>query len=331
MKLTSMNLELTTACPLRCSQCYCNLDNPKHMPLETAKKWLDEGAKAGVQYVSLSGGETLCYPHLDEVIRYARSLGLWTAAAFSGWGMTEAVLDRLRAAGLSQLHISLNGSTEEINALTRQGYGHAIAALRLLRDHPVGTVGINWVMHANNADDFPAMLDLADEYGAAILDVIAFKPDARAQMKSVPTGDQLRRVADVIRHKKNAVRVGVERCYSPLLALLLQTELFGNLNVGPQRGCGAGVDVFSVNLDGSLSPCRHIHYRERFDSLEDYYARSGVIAKLHACTPKEAEQPCAGCRFLYHCRPCLSVQTELHDRIAYGNPLCPLAEKSKAV
>ena len=37
--------------------------------------------------------------------------------------MTEAVLDRLRAAGLSQLHISLNGSTEEINALTRQGYG----------------------------------------------------------------------------------------------------------------------------------------------------------------------------------------------------------------
>ena len=111
MKLVSMNLELTTACPLRCSQCYCNLENPKHMSPETAKKWIDEGVSAGVSVISLSGGETLCYPHLYEVIRYAKERGMTTAAAFSGWGLSEDVLERLRKAGLDHLNISLNGST----------------------------------------------------------------------------------------------------------------------------------------------------------------------------------------------------------------------------
>ena len=37
-----MNMELTTACPLRCPQCYCSLEGGKHLDLETAMHYLEQ-------------------------------------------------------------------------------------------------------------------------------------------------------------------------------------------------------------------------------------------------------------------------------------------------
>jgi len=322
-KLTSMNLELTTACPFRCPQCYCNMDNAKHLDFEVAKKVLTEAAALGLRSLSISGGETMCYPHLLDIISFAKSCGIpGVHAAFSGWNFKKPIVEKMIAAGLSSISISLNGSTEAVNSLTRQGYDYAINALALLREMNYEHTTVNWVMHSNNVDDFDALVKLCDDYHVELIDIISFKPDARAQLNTVPSHQQLHEIAYKVRHQDSKVKIGVENCYSQLLALTADTKLFGNLNRGKYRGCMAGYECVSVNVDGSFSPCRHIHYKEKFASIEEYFEQSKIYRTLAACDESKAEEPCKNCKYLLNCRPCMAINTEIDDKIVFKNEFC---------
>lgn len=322
-KLRSMNLELTTACPFRCPQCYCNMENAKHLDIGIAKKMIFEASKLGLRSLSISGGETLCYPHLIEVIAYAKAHGIpGIHAAFSGWNLRKEIVEEMLEAGLSSISISLNGSNEEVNSITRQGYESAISALSLLRDMNYEHTCVNWVMHSNNVDDFDSLVALCEEFNVEVIDIISFKPDAKAQLNSVPSQRQLQMIAERVRKNTGKVKIGVEGCYSQLLALISDTKLFGNLNRGKYRGCVAGYECVSVNVDGSFSPCRHIHYKENFESIEAYLTQSEVIRKLSECDETKAEEPCASCKYLLNCRPCIAINTEIEDRIVFKNSYC---------
>ena len=322
-KLTSMNLELTTACPFRCPQCYCNMDNVKHLDYEVAKKALREAAALGLRSLSLSGGETMCYPHLIDVISYAKECGVPSIhAAFSGWNFKKPIVEKMIEAGLSSISISLNGSSEAVNSLTRQGYDYAINALALLKDMGYEHTTVNWVMHSNNADDFDNLVDLCEEYNVETIDIISFKPDAKSQLNSVPSQQQLYTIAKKVRSHRGSVIIGVERCFSQLLALTADTKLFGNLNKGRNRGCMAGYECVSVNVDGSFSPCRHILRKEHFDSIEEYLDNSRVIQELALCDETKAEGQCKNCKYLLNCRPCMAINTEIDGIIAFRNDFC---------
>ena len=321
--LISMNLELTTACPFRCPQCYCNMEKVKHLDLDVAKKLLKEASTLGLKSLSISGGETMCYPHLIDVISYAKECGIpGIHAAFSGWNFSRPIVEKLLDAGLSSISISLNGSTEAINSLTRQGYNNAISALSLLKEIEYEHTTVNWVMHSNNADDFDNIVKLCEEYKVEMIDIISFKPDAKSQLNSVPNQQQLYAIANKVRTYTGNVIIGVESCYSQLLALTADTKLFGNLNTGKYRGCIAGFECVSVNADGSFSPCRHIHYKEYFDTIEMYLKQSKIIQELAICDETKAEEPCKSCRFLLNCRPCMAINTEIDERIVFKNEFC---------
>ncbi len=132
-KPKAMNFELTTACPLNCPQCYCTLEGGKHIELDHAKRILAEASVLGVKNIHLSGGETLCYPHLYELISAAKNYGINADVAISGYKFNDEVFNKLVESGVSGIYVSLNGSTEEINKLTREGYKLAIEALSVLK------------------------------------------------------------------------------------------------------------------------------------------------------------------------------------------------------
>ena len=127
-----MNLELTQVCPLHCPQCYVSLNNGREMPLDTALYWIRDAADAVVKQVNLSGGETLCYPHLTELIRECHKCGLDSNIALSGAYVTEEKLREFIDAGVTRIFVSLNGSTKEVNEKTRDGYELAIRTLELV-------------------------------------------------------------------------------------------------------------------------------------------------------------------------------------------------------
>lgn len=326
MKLVGMNIELTTACPLRCPQCYCSLEGGKHIPLETAKKYLHQAKALGLQHVELSGGETLCYPHLYELISEAHTLEIETNIAISGWGFTETVLNQLMEAGLDNIYVSLNGPTEEINRLSRDGYTYSIAALELLKKKNFRNVYINWVMHRNVADYLPDMLTLAKKYDVKTVVVMAPKPTSKHELNTLPTLEQMEQVVKILRSSPEGT-LGIESCFSPMLAIACDTKLFGNLNVGPYKGCCAGRSMLSVSVDGLLSPCRHLEHYEKWDSLQDYWEKSPVLNIIRSLEAGKRE-PCLSCRFSDYCRPCLAVNSKLNGDLYIGHASCPVALSS---
>lgn len=322
-KLTGMNIELTTKCQLRCPQCYCTLEGGRDIQLDTAVKYLREARQLGLKLVNLSGGETLCYPYLYELVEEARGLDVEANIAISGVGFDESVLEKLKAVGVSSISVSLNAPTEETNRLTRAGFDYSIAALELLKERKFCTTHINWVMHSNCADSLPQMIELAEKYDIDSIDIIAPKPTSRNEADTIPTREQMEITADIVHRARPSV-LQIESCFSPLLALVCDTKLFGNLNVGPYKGCGAGRNTMSINVDGVFSPCRHLEYYEKWDSLIDYWNKSEVISKIRTLDEKR-EEPCASCYFSNYCRHCLATNAALNGRLYIGFAQCPIA------
>ena len=316
-----MNLELTTSCPLKCPQCYVHTNTGENMELGVALKRLREGAAAGVEMVNLSGGETLCYPYLDELVAECRKLSLTSAVALSGAYATRERLSTLIDAGVTEIFVSLNGSTEEINSISRDGYDLAVHTLSVLRELSFPETYINFVMQRSNAHDLPAMASLAEEYGVKGLVVLAFKPDAAHEFEAFPTEDQLREAAAFIRNYRGSTIIDAEPCFSQLRAIYGKV-FWGNRNIGIQRGCGAGRDGFSVDVKGRLTPCRHLDFPEE-DTISSYWENSPVLKMLRGIEERR-EPPCKGCDYEPNCLPCAAVGVKLHGKISACMPECPL-------
>lgn len=321
-----MNIELTTKCPLRCPQCYCTLEGGKNIPFEIASKYIHQAKAFGIKHIELSGGETLCYPHLYDLIKLARKIGLETNIAISGWNFTESCIKRLVQAGLTNIFVSMNGPSEEINQLTRDGYQYALSALQLLQANGFQNVYINWVMHQSNADSLPDMLQIARKYSVRAIVILAPKPTCKHEMRTLPSFQQMQKVAQIIRNAPPGM-ILVESCFSPLLAMVRDTKLLGNLNIGRSMGCGAGQNLLAVNVDGQFSPCRHLDYFESWDTLEDYWTKSPTLQKIRSLENQKRE-PCLSCKYSNYCRHCLAINSKLNNGLYIGNEFCPLAEAS---
>ncbi len=319
------NIEITTACPLRCPQCYCSLEGGKHIPLETATEMLRQAAALGVTHAELSGGETMCYPHLYELVAVARSFGIAPSIATSGWKFDDTALERLIDAGIDTIAISLNGPTEAANALTRDGYALAIQALEVLQRHPFHGALINWVMHRDSVPLLPQMIALAEQYEIDTILIIEPKPTAAGDLETYPTPEQLRQVADMVKNPHGNVELVVQHCFSPLLALSCDNRLWGNRNRGPYKGCTAGTVSYCVDVQGRFSPCRHLEFFETHDSAAEYWQSSPVLASLRQ-TYAHPQGKCASCRLHPYCRHCVAIPSKLRGTLCFDAEHCKLWE-----
>ena len=160
----------------------------------------------------------------------------------------------------------------------------------------------------------------------AHLTVMAVKPDSKKELKTIPCREQMEYVKSIIKSYNGTLKIFVESCFSPMLALVCDTKLFGNFNIGRNMGCAAGSTIFSVNVDGKLSPCRHLEYFEAFASLEEYLQKSEIQNKIRELENTKRE-PCKDCRFCNYCRHCLAINSKIHNDLYFGNVFCPIYEK----
>lgn len=71
-----IDYKITGACNENCKFCwdFCKNQQPKN--IENIKHALYAIRSAGIKILSLTGGEPLCYPKIDEVLRYSFNIGL---------------------------------------------------------------------------------------------------------------------------------------------------------------------------------------------------------------------------------------------------------------
>src|SRR5713226_1942690 len=63
-------------CNLACGYCNEYDGTSKPVPLEVMKRRIDKLAELGTSIITISGGEPMMHPELDDLIRYIRSCGI---------------------------------------------------------------------------------------------------------------------------------------------------------------------------------------------------------------------------------------------------------------
>jgi MoaA/NifB/PqqE/SkfB family radical SAM enzyme len=102
------HLIATRRCNLTCA--YCNEYDNHSLPVPTADllRRIDRLAELGTGIVTLSGGEPLLHPDLEEIIRHIRRRGSIATLITNGYLLTRDGIRRLNRVGLDHLQISID-------------------------------------------------------------------------------------------------------------------------------------------------------------------------------------------------------------------------------
>src|SRR5919199_1790111 len=131
-------------CNLACGYCneYDKVSSP--VPLDVMKRRLDKLAELGTSIITISGGEPLMHPELDDIIRHIRSHGMIAGLISNGYYFTPERIKRLNDAGLEYLQISIDNV--EPDAVSKKSLKNLDRKLQYLAEHANFHVNINSVI-----------------------------------------------------------------------------------------------------------------------------------------------------------------------------------------
>jgi MoaA/NifB/PqqE/SkfB family radical SAM enzyme len=95
-------------CNLACAYCneYDRTSDP--VPLEEMRRRLDKLADLGTSIITLSGGEPMMHPHLDEIVAHISRRRMIAGLITNGFYLNPKRIERLNRAGLKYLQISID-------------------------------------------------------------------------------------------------------------------------------------------------------------------------------------------------------------------------------
>src|SRR5216684_1864287 len=103
-------------CNLSCTYCNEYDDFSKPVPIETMYRRLDHLASLGTTVITISGGEPLMHPDLDQIIARIRKRGMIAGMITNGYLLVADRIQRLNRAGLEHLQISIdNVNPDEVS------------------------------------------------------------------------------------------------------------------------------------------------------------------------------------------------------------------------
>jgi MoaA/NifB/PqqE/SkfB family radical SAM enzyme len=131
-------------CNLSCAYCNEYDDYSKPVPLDTMLHRLELLGALGTGVITISGGEPLLHPELDDIIRGIRKQATLAGLITNGYLLTADRIQRLNDAGLDYLQISIDNvkpddvSKKSLKVLDKK--------LQLLAEHAHFHVNINSVL-----------------------------------------------------------------------------------------------------------------------------------------------------------------------------------------
>jgi pyrroloquinoline quinone biosynthesis protein E len=291
--------ELTHRCPLGCPYCSNPLAlEPRGDELDAATwgRVFAEAAQLGVLQVHLSGGEPAARRDLEDIVRGARTAGLYANLITSGVGVTAERLARLAEAGVDHVQVSIQDS-EADSADRIAGYRGAFARKNALAAEVVRIglpLTINMVVHRANIDRIADMVALALALGAGRIEVahVQYYGWALANRAALmPTREQVERATASVaalraRHRGRIVIDAVVPDY----------------HARYPKPCLGGWGRRSLNItpSGRVLPC---HAAEVIPALEFWSVRDHALRDIWENAPAFnafrgtgwMQEPCASC------------------------------------
>jgi MoaA/NifB/PqqE/SkfB family radical SAM enzyme len=152
-------------CNIACGYCNEYDDFSKPVPLSEMLARVDHLARLGTTIITISGGEPLLHPDLDEIIKQMRRRGIIASLITNGYLLTAERIERLNRAGLEHLQISIDNVMPD--EVSKKSLKVLDKKLQLLAAHAEFHVNINSVIGAgvNNPQDALTVARRAIELG----------------------------------------------------------------------------------------------------------------------------------------------------------------------
>ncbi len=186
-------------CNLACTYCNEYDDFSKPVPTEVMIARINRLADLGTSILTISGGEPLLHPDLDDLIRAMRRRGVLAGMITNGYLLTPDRVKRLNQAGLEHMQISIDNvmpddvSKKSLKVLDKK--------LQILAEHAEFHVNINSVVGGgiHNPDDALTVGKRALELGFS--STVGIIHDGDGQLR--PLGERERQVYHQMKAMEN--------------------------------------------------------------------------------------------------------------------------------
>jgi molybdenum cofactor biosynthesis enzyme MoaA len=170
-------------CNLDCGYCNEYDDVSKPVPLEEMKRRLDLLADMGTSMITISGGEPLMHPEIEEVIRHMRKRGIYAGMITNGFLLSKDRIAKLNDAGLEFLQISIDNVTPD--EVSKKSLKTLDSRLEWLSQYAVFQVNINSVLGSGvkNPEDALTIAKRAVELG--FTSTVGIIHDGAGQLKGL--------------------------------------------------------------------------------------------------------------------------------------------------
>ncbi len=264
---------VTRRCNLACGYCseYDAVSPP--VPLADLLAWVDHLASLRTASITLTGGEPLLHPELDQVVRAARAHGMIVTMITNGFRLTRGWIDRLNDAGLQGMQISVDNL--EPDDVSMKSLHSVEGKLALLAEHARFKVNVNSVLGISDArtQDVVVVAQTAARYGlqhsVGVLhdDTGVLKPLSAVQMQAYA---QVTRISPSLVHGLN-------------YRLFQRNLMHGRAN---DWKCRAGARYLYVAEDGRVHWCSQQRGYPGIPLLD--YTREDIRREFHtekSCSP----------------------------------------------
>lgn len=254
-------IALTYRCNLACQFCYAGCgcrQSDQNQELSTKQIYRILNIiryDAQVPSVSFTGGEPVLRKDLVPIVRYAKSLSMWTNLITNGTLVTSSTARSLKQAGLDSAQVSIeagNAAVHDVIVQKSGAFSQSIRGLQNLMEAGI-RVHTNTTISALNQDQLPEILALVKQLGLDKLSMNLLMP-AGSSLQSLDA--LLVRYSDIgpivseIKHMADSMDLEF-MWYSPTPICLFNPITHGLGN----KGCAACDGLLSVAPNGDVLPC----------------------------------------------------------------------------
>jgi pyrroloquinoline quinone biosynthesis protein E len=232
-----------------------------------------QAARLGVLQIHLSGGEPTARKDLEDIVKVAAEVGLYTNLITAGVTLTRERLGRLAELGLDHVQLSIQDVEPENAdriAAYKGGMAKKIEVAKWVKEHGL-PLTINAPIHRQNIKSIPRMLDFAVEMGAGRIEIAHVQYYAWALLNRaalMPTREEYMASARYVEEAR-------ERLKGIIVIDAVVPDYYAKFPKPCMGGWGRG--IVNVTPSGRVLPC---HAAESIKGLEFDNIRDKPLADI---------------------------------------------------
>jgi len=323
-------------CNLKCRHCWINPPYSDEVSLKDDEisfqeltSCLNECQQLGMHSVKLSGGEPFTRPDIFALLDYLKENKIKITLETNGTLIRQKEAQALKAAGVWQVAVSLDGPTAEIHESLRGvagSFNAALEGIRYLKKEGINNIQVIASLWQGNIEHIKSIIVLAKALGANSVKINPINNIARADAMS-----QKNETLSVKETIEFYCRLMQELKKEPPLNVIFDIPpAFSPLVNGHFQRCSTcGIfNILGILGDGRISICgigssseTLILGRVGQDSIKEIWENHPVLKEIREGVPQKMTGICGRCIFKHYCLGKCRAQAYYED----GSLLAPLS------